>query len=90
MTDEITRAVDVAPKDGSMLWLLVDYDQGEHPLEDAPQTWTIGFNNLDNTGDDEWQFAGWNWSQDHFTEGKGTVIGWLPCNMPNQRARHAN
>ena len=69
-----------APKDGTLLRLLVDY-RGEHgagPLEDEDQAWTVGFNDLANTGEDEWQIAGWNWSQDCFTEGHGAVIGWLP------------
>ena len=68
-----------APKDGTMLCLLVDYSgDGANPLEDATQAWTIGFNNLADTEDDVWQFAGWSWEQDCFTEGHGEVIGWLP------------
>lgn len=72
--------VESAPKDGTMLRLLVDYsgEDGAGALEDAEQAWTIGFNNLRDTDEDEWQFAGWNWSQDCFVEGHGTVIGWLP------------
>lgn len=87
--------LDLAPRDGTMLRLLVDYSEEANreaadalsmqgflwpwtPLEDAFQAWTVGFNNLDNTGEDEWQFAGWNWSQDCFTEGHGKIIGWLP------------
>ena len=43
--------------------------------------WTIGANNDDEVGEDErvgWQFAGWCWTHDHFTEGRGTPVGWLP------------
>jgi hypothetical protein len=75
------RDMDLAPKDGSMLRLLVDYssDDADHPLEDtAGQAWTIGFNNLKDTGVDEWQFAGWSWSQDCFCDGHGKPVGWLP------------
>lgn len=66
------------PKDGRMLCLLVDYSDGDHPLEDAKQAWTIGYNTLADTGDDEWLIAGWSWEQDCYTDGRGTVIGWLP------------
>lgn len=75
--------VDSAPKDGTLIRLLVDYssDDAAGALEDAAEAWTIGFNNLRDTGDDEWQFAGWNWSHDCFTEGHGKVIGWLPFHL---------
>lgn len=71
--------MDTAPKDNTLVRLLVDYSgEGEHPLEDAEQAWTIGFNNFENSEIDEWQFAGWSWSQDCFCEGEGRVIGWAP------------
>jgi len=71
--------METAPKDGTMLRLLVDYSDGYGcPLEDEPQAWTIGFNQLDDTGIDQWEMAGWNWEQDCFTEGRGTPIAWLP------------
>ncbi|MCG6541719.1 hypothetical protein MCB86_16725 [Pseudomonas sp. KSR10] len=70
-----------APRDGTLVQLLVEFD--EHATEDtdgpAP---TIGANNYDNDGEDRWQFAGWCWSHDHFTEGKGTPVGWLPIAAP--------
>lgn len=74
------RPVVTAPRDGRMLRLLVDYsgEDAAHALEDALQGWTIGFNNSDNDEEAEWQFAGWCWSHDHFNEGRGRVIGWLP------------
>lgn len=65
-----------APRCGEMLRLLVKFT--EHPIEDEKESWTIGSNSFDADGVDEWQFAGWCWSHDHFTEGKGTPIGWLP------------
>ncbi|WP_309628183.1 hypothetical protein [Brevundimonas sp.] len=72
--------MDYAPKDGRLLRLLVNYEEPEaqHPLEDELETWTIGHNNLGNTGEDRWEFAGWCWSHDHFTQGSGSVVGWLP------------
>lgn len=74
-----------APTDGTMLRLLVEFE--EHPTEDADQAVTIGANNFDNNGEDSWQFAGWCWSHDHFTEGKGTPVGWLPMlDEPKLRA----
>jgi len=73
--------------------LLVDYsDSGENALDDAVVAITIGHNNDHNVGKGEgsgWQFAGWNWCQDHYTEGKGTPIGWMP--LPHGIARvHEN
>lgn len=65
-----------ARHDGTMLWLLVDYADGEHALVDSRFGATIGFNSEADTGEDRWQFAGWCWSHDHFTEGHGKVIGW--------------
>ena len=74
------RPVETAPKDGAMIRLLVDYEGVENwmPLTDDNQSWTIGFNDLQNVGEDEWVFVGWNWSQDCFQNGEGKVIGWLP------------
>ncbi|AWK98658.1 hypothetical protein C6Y50_01385 [Stutzerimonas stutzeri] len=73
--------MDTAPRDGTLVQLLVEFD--EHATEDtdgpAP---TIGANNYDNDGEDRWQFAGWCWSHDHFTEGHGTPVGWLPIGAP--------
>lgn len=65
-----------APTDGTMVRLLVEFE--EHSTEDAEQAPTIGANNFDNDGEDVWRFAGWCWSHDHFTEGKGVPVGWLP------------
>lgn len=69
-----------APRDGTIVRLLVKYDRddGWSPLEDADEAWSIGFNSLENTGEDRWQIVGWDWSSDRFTEGVGTPIGWLP------------
>lgn len=74
---EQPQPMDTAPRDGQMLRLLVQFD--EHATEDQPgPSWTIGANDFDGNGIDEWQFAGWCWEHDHFTEGKGTPLGWLP------------
>ena len=72
--------MELAPKDGTMLRLLVDYsgEDGFGALEDAETAWTIGFNQLLDTGDDVWEFAGWDWCGDYFTQGGGKVLGWLP------------
>lgn len=75
--------IDLAPRDGTILRLRVRYKAGVKgvwtPLEDAEESWTIGFNSLDNTGEDRWQFVGWDWSQDYLLEAPGgEVIGWLP------------
>lgn len=70
------RSMEQAPRDGRILRLLVRFE--EHATEDASEAWTIGSNSYENTGQDEWNIAGWCWEHDHFTAGKGTPIGWLP------------
>lgn len=84
------RDMKTAPRDGTFLRLLVQFT--EHDLEDhdeshgpRPTTVTIGFNNLDNTEEDLWQFAGWDWCQDVITEGRGTPIGWLPLTLEGDK-----
>ena len=69
-----------APKDGSLLRLLVVPDEDAHTsFHDSSTPYeTIGFNQFTDTGDDVWQFAGWDWSHDCITQGYGEVIGWLP------------
>lgn len=74
-------SIENAPKDGTILELVVDYSDGEHPLNDAAVSCTIGFNNFDNDGEDDWDFAGWCWCHDHFTEGKGRVVAWRPSRL---------
>lgn len=68
---------DTAPKDGRLLRLQVQFTANQMDDDDKVQE-TIGHNCRDNTGLDLWQFAGWNWSHDCFTQGEGTVVGWLP------------
>lgn len=75
------QPLSTAPKDGTLLELVVDYTDGHHPLHDALIAPTIGFNDLDNTGEDEWRFAGWCWCNDHFTQGEGKVIAWRPARI---------
>lgn len=73
------RPMESAPRDGTMVRLLVEFT--DHATEDAETAPTIGACNDDNVPEDErigWQFAGWCWDHDHFTEGKGTPVGWLP------------
>lgn len=66
-----------APKDSTIVRLLVEFEDGPFEEDNLPQ-WTIGTNHLNNTGVDEWLFAGWDWTHDRFTQGSGKVIGWLP------------
>lgn len=87
-TEEAVHAVtacnpmDTAPTDGTLLRLRMDYSGEEYSnaLWDTAQfAWTIGFNQLDHTGVDEWQYAGWDWNGDEFEKGRGGVpVGWLP------------
>lgn len=76
---ETWRPMRTAPRDGTMVRLLVEFD--EHATEVDDPAATIGACNDDNVPDDQrtgWQFAGWCWTHDHFTEGKGTPVAWLP------------
>ena len=71
------RPMDTAPCDGTMVRLLVQFT--DNATEDTDgAAWTIGANNHDHDGEDVWKFAGWCWTHDHFTEGTGTPVGWLP------------
>ena len=74
------RPIASAPRDGTLLILWIEPDDTrEHPLEDSGYaTPTIGFNNYDNDGEDVWKFAGWDWAQDEFVEGRGLPMAWLP------------
>lgn len=75
------QSMDSAPKDGTLVELVVDYSDGGGPLHDARLSPTIGFNNLSNTDEDKWQFAGWSWEQDCFCEGSGIPIAWRPSRL---------
>ncbi|WP_449106730.1 hypothetical protein [Pseudomonas mohnii] len=70
------RPMETAPTDGTLVRLLVEFE--ENSTEDDQQAPTIGHNSYKNTGEDEWQFAGWNWQQDCYTSGQGAPVGWLP------------
>lgn len=70
------RPMETAPRDGTMLRLLVRFT--EHPTEDDEVAPTIGAYADEGNPDGAWQFAGWCWTHDHFTEGKGVPIAWLP------------
>lgn len=74
------RPIDTAPRDGTMVRLLVEFEAHQTVDDSTGTAWTIGANTNDLDPDQpaEWQFAGWCWTHDHFTEGKGTPIGWLP------------
>lgn len=69
--------METAPKDGTLLRLLVNFD--DHAIEDGAGPFaTVGTNYRDDTGQDAWQIVGWCWEQDQFIDGVGTPIGWLP------------
>jgi hypothetical protein len=70
--------METAPKDGTLIRLLVQFT--DHSFEDdgAPNT-TIGSNTSTLTLETEdWKFAGWCWTSDVFTQGEGVPLGWLP------------
>lgn len=70
-------SMDTAPKDGTLIRLLVEFDDYAIEDEEGPLV-TIGMNQYKHTDEDVWQFVGWDWSQDCFTGGLGNPIGWLP------------
>jgi len=73
------RPISEAPKDGTLILLRVQSDRENWtPLEDAMEHTTIGSNSRDLNDIDEWTFAGWCWSHDHYTEGYGTPVMWMP------------
>lgn len=67
-----------APRDGTLVRLLVEFTEHATEDSDAMPCPTIGANSFDHTGEDVWQFAGWSWEQDCFTQGEGEPVGWLP------------
>ena len=90
LADYIQRLAE-APKDGTLLKLLVNWPAGEwDPLEDAVSDddapwfplenmracWTIGFWN---EFDAAWQIVGWSWCHDCFVDTKAPqVLAWTP------------
>jgi len=73
------RPMSTAPRDGTMVRLLVQFtNHGVNDGFDSGPAWTIGANTYDDSGDDEWHIAGWDWQQDCFTAGEGEPLGWLP------------
>lgn len=82
-TPTLWNDMSIAPKDGSLVILLVEFD--EHSTEDQDAAPTIGMNNFDNDEEDEWRFAGWCWTHDHWTQGSGKPIGWIPLQLPNDQ-----
>jgi len=71
-------------KDGRLVLLKVR--NGDHPTENAPWWVTIGSNNYENDGIDEWSMAGWCWSHDHWTDGNGEILGFIEIGKPTTNA----
>ncbi|ACV50167.1 hypothetical protein [Delftia phage PhiW-14] len=69
--------MDTAPKDGRLLRLMVMFEAHATEDVDGPAP-TIGHNSLTQNDDDTWYFSGWCWDHDHWTEGVGVPVGWLP------------
>ncbi len=71
--------METAPKDGTMLRLLVQFENCSFDDSNLP-CWVCGFNLADNTGEDKWQFPGWSWTHDYILDGSddGKPVGWLP------------
>ena len=65
-----------APKDGRLIILLIA--DGDNMIDDAEFGRTVGHNNYEMDNEDRWQFAGWCWTHDHYVEGRGKPVAWLP------------
>ena len=80
--------MDTAPKDGTMLRLLVQFENCSFDDSNLP-CWVCGFNLADNTGEDKWQFPGWSWVHDYILDASddGKPIGWLPMLATQQEAQ---
>jgi len=81
------KPIEEYKKDGTLVILLVcnGNNPNSHPLEDEVYSRTIGFNNYENDGEDEWHFAGWDWEQDVFREGHARVVKFFPLpDIPNE------
>src|SRR3569833_1514651 len=80
-------AIDSAPRDHRKLELIVDYScvDAVDALQDIAcfgvRFLFIGF---DDTGEDEWFLAGWCWSHDHFTAGRGVPVAWRPTRFDEE------
>ena len=76
------KTIDSAPHDGTLILLAItENHESVNPLEDCGTWRTIGFNDEELTGINEWHIAGWCWCHDHFTEGKvedGEPDYWAP------------
>ena len=67
-----------APRDNTLLLLLMEYDWDEGVFGNGPDkemtppiSRTLGCNNFDNDGKDDWKYVGWDWDNDGFEEGMG-------------------
>lgn len=78
--------MNAAPKDGTLLQLLIDIEV-QDGFEDNNPSRTIGFNNFTNDDQDEWKFPGWSWIHDYITEqGSGKPIAWaLMLELPTEQ-----
>ncbi len=69
------KPISTAPRDGTILLLLVSFVDNSLEDSDAFQV-TIGANTYDHSEIDQWEIAGWHWGYDEFTKGHGSVLGW--------------
>ena len=70
------RPLETFPKDGTLCRLLVQFIRNETDTTSGrTAAWTIGCFDPE---DEVFQFAGWDSDFMHFTDGDGTVLGWLP------------
>jgi hypothetical protein len=74
--------IETAPKDGTLLLLLIkETEISKDSLDDVftgDYSRTIGINNLDNDEQDRWQIVGWDWCHSIFVDKEETPSYWKP------------
>lgn len=77
------QPIETALKDGTLILLLVPAsDECEGLLEDSTVGRTIGSWAVKTTGEEGWNFAGWDWCHDAYVEGGGEPTHWQPLPPP--------
>ena len=73
------RPIETAPRDCTLMLLRCSpAEDALHPTEDGEAWRTIGCCMRYPDGGEEWQMAGWHWTQCRFVGGEGAPTHWQP------------